>query len=84
MTHHDKSRKLVKIGVIWLLELDMHDEANAITALAEENRMLREWIRQADNILEDLGFAIELGARRVLRAALSSTGEKGNGGRAQM
>ena len=49
---------------------------SAYAALAEENRMLREAIRQADDILEDRGFAIEIGARRVLRAALSSTGEK--------
>ena len=49
---------------------------SAYAALAEENRMLREAIRQADDILEDRGFAIEIGARRVLRIALSSTGEK--------
>ena len=51
--------------------------ADLITALAEENRRLREAIRQADDILEDRGFAIEIGARRVLRIALSSTGGKG-------
>lgn len=45
--------------------------------LAAEVVRLREAIRQADDILEDRGFAIEIGARRVLRAALSSTGEKG-------
>ena len=45
-------------------------------ARAEIER-LREAIRQADDILEGCGFAVELGARRVLRAALSSTGEKG-------
>jgi hypothetical protein len=135
MTQHDKARELVEMGVIWLREIDMHDEANAITALAqaleytdardtpdaltpqikeaqqapgywsiyaqalelvsnrysksalvhltvflmmreqaqvEENRRLREAIRHADDILEDRGFAIEIGARRVLRIALSS------------
>lgn len=51
--------------------------ADLITALAEENQRLREAIRHADDILEGCGFAIELGARRVLRSALSSTGEKG-------
>ena len=49
---------------------------SAYAALAEENRRLREEIRHADDILEGCGFAVELGARRVLRAALSSTGEK--------
>lgn len=44
---------------------------SAYAAQAEENRRLREAIRQADDILEDRGFAIELGARRVLRAALT-------------
>ena len=50
---------------------------SAYAALAEENRRLREAIRQADDILEDCGFAIEIGARRVLRIALSSTGREG-------
>ena len=49
---------------------------SAYAALAEENRRLREEIRHADDILEGCGFAVELSARRVLRAALSSTGEK--------
>ncbi|UFS67743.1 hypothetical protein LO749_16765 [Paracoccus denitrificans] len=53
------------------------EAADLITAQAEENQRLREAIRQADDILEDRGFPIETGARRVLRIALSSTGEKG-------
>ncbi|MFN8683041.1 hypothetical protein ACDP63_18175 [Paracoccus sp. P2] len=49
----------------------------AVAKLESENQRLREAIRHADDILEGCGFAIELGARRVLRIALSSTGEKG-------
>ena len=47
-----------------------------LAAARAEIVRLREAIRQADDILEDCGFAIEIGARRVLRIALSSTGEK--------
>lgn len=59
-------------GAYDLLVRDCRDAAGLITAQAEENRRLREAIRQADDILEDCGFAIELGARRVLRVALIS------------
>ncbi|ABL71799.1 hypothetical protein [Paracoccus denitrificans] len=80
MTHHDKARELVEKlredhNSIWQFLMD--DAADLITAQIEENRRLREAIRHADDILEDRGFAIEIGARRVLRIALSSTGEKG-------
>ena len=50
--------------------------ADEIDRLRAEIERLRKAIRQADDILEGCGFAVELGARRVLRAALSSTGEK--------
>ena len=52
-------------------------EFHRANRLQAESDQLREAIRQADDILEDRGFAIEIGARRVLRIALSSTGEKG-------
>lgn len=73
MTNHDKARELVvRLRGLEVCYLYAEEAADLIASLAEENQRLRKVIRQADDILEDRGFAIESGARLVMRIALSS------------
>lgn len=63
-------------GAYDLLVRDCREAADLITAQAEENRRLREALRRAEAYVEHGGDR-EGPLLRQIRAALSSTGEKG-------
>lgn len=84
MTHHDKARELVERLMQWDgcwpapgLERDVEIAADLITALAEENRRLREALRGMVGLYDSDEGTRSLPEVVAARTALTSTGEKG-------